>query len=147
MSAKTYQGRCHCQKVRFTASLDFSKGTGRCNCSFCTKVRNWSAQTTPDQFKLLTGEESLSDYSKSGIQNFKIGDQMAPYSNHHMFCKSCGVRLFSIGNIPEIGGDYVSISIPALDNIDFKEAMAAPLRYMNVKDDDWFHVPSFTAHL
>ncbi|WP_413559432.1 GFA family protein [Bdellovibrio sp. HCB209] len=147
MSAKTYHGSCHCQKVRFTAILDFSKGTGRCNCGFCSKVRNWSIQTKPSEFKLLSGEDTLGDYSKSGVANFRIGDAMAPYTNHHMFCKNCGVRLFSLGNIPEIGGDYVSISIPTLDDVDFVEVMKTPIRYMNGKDDDWFHVPKFTEHL
>ncbi|WP_413586035.1 GFA family protein [Bdellovibrio sp. HCB274] len=147
MSAKTFHGSCHCQKITYEALLDFSKGTGRCNCSFCTKTRNWSIQTKPENFKLLSGEDSLSDYSKSGVQNFKIGDPMAPYTNHHMFCKNCGTRLFSLGNIPEIGGEYVSISIPTLDETDFKEVMSAPIRYMNGRDNDWFHIPEYTGHL
>ncbi|WP_413576608.1 GFA family protein [Bdellovibrio sp. HCB290] len=147
MSAKLFHGSCHCQKVKFEALLDFSKGTGRCNCSFCTKSRNWSIQTKPENFKLLSGADLLSDYSKSGIVNFRIGDSMAPYTNHHMFCKACGIRLFSLGNIPEIGGDYVSIAVASLDNVDFKEVMLAPIRYMNGRDNDWFHTPEFTGHL
>ncbi|UYL10353.1 GFA family protein [Bdellovibrio sp. SKB1291214] len=147
MSLKKYQGSCHCQKVRFSAELDFSQGTGRCNCSFCLKVRNWSIQSKPSAFKILAGEESLSDYSKSGVAHFKVGDPMAPYTNHHMFCKNCGVRLFSIGNIPEIGGDYVSISVTTLDDIDFKEVMQTPIKLMSGRDNDWFHVPQFTEHL
>ena len=132
---KTYQGSCHCGAVRFEADIDLSAGTGRCNCSYCAKVRNWSARTKPEQFRLLAGEDMLSDY------------MFNTNSAHHQFCKRCGVRTFSKGYIEQMGGAFVSVMLSCLDGVDPGELAAAPVRYMNGRDNKWFDAPSETRHL
>lgn len=134
MATKTYHGSCHCGRVRFTADIDLSAGTGKCNCRFCMKIRNWSAIIKPEAFQLLAGEDALADHSRSEVV-------------HHTFCKHCGVRSFGRGNIPEIGGAYVSISLGALDDVTAEELIAAPVRYFDGRHDNWMETPSETRHL
>ena len=136
MATKTYHGSCHCKRVRFEADLDLQKGTGKCNCSYCSKVRNWSIATKPEQFRVLEGQSEIVDYG------------FRPESkNFHAFCKHCGVRLFTRGDVPEIGGPYVSVMLSALDDLDASELGTAPVRFMNGRNDDWFHEPAETRHL
>jgi hypothetical protein len=134
MGKRTYHGSCHCKRVAFEVDLDLSSGTGRCNCSYCAKIRNWSAGVAPDQFRLVSGKDDLGDYTRSP-------------RGHHCFCKHCGVGTHTWGNVPQIGGDYVSVRLAALDDISPAELAAAPVRYMNGRDDDWFHEPAETRHL
>ena len=133
---KTYQGSCHCGKVRYEADLDLAKGTGRCNCSYCAKVRNWSTMTKPENFRLLAGEEHLGDY------------QFRPESpNHHRFCKHCGVRMFTRGYVEAIGGDFIGVSLATIDNMTDKERAELPVRFMDGKNNNWFSAPAESRHL
>jgi hypothetical protein len=135
MTTQTYHGSCHCGRVRYEADIDLDTGTGKCNCTICAKSRNWGAIIKPDAFRMLEGDEALSDY------------QWGHKVNHRLFCRHCGVAAFGAGHIEEIGGDYVSISLSCLDDLDPTVLAEAPVRYMDGRCDNWFEAPAETRHL
>ena len=148
MEKQTLKGSCHCGKVAFEAQMDLSNGTSRCNCAYCQKTRYWGVHTGLQDFKLLSGHNDLKSYSKSRRDvAFDLARKLEIYENDLAFCGTCGVHSFNIGNIPEIGGEYVSISVACLDHVDFKNIMQFPIQFMNGRDDDWFSTPSYTSHL
>ncbi|MDB4929535.1 MAG: aldehyde-activating protein [Myxococcaceae bacterium] len=136
MGTKRYHGSCHCKAVTFEVELDLTTGTGRCNCTFCAKVRNWSIGVEPAAFTLLTGADELRHYQ------FRDGSL-----NHHQFCQHCGVRVLTRGYVKEIGGDYVSVVVSTLDDAAPRELIEAPVRYMDGLHDNWFSTPVETRHL
>jgi hypothetical protein len=132
---KTYHGSCHCGAVRYEADIDLDAGTGKCNCSICTKRHAWGVSVKPDAFRLLSGADNVTDY------------QFGTMSVHHRFCRTCGVAAYGDGYVEQIGGAFVSISVNCLDDADPTELAEAPVRYSNGRDNLWWEAPAEARHL
>jgi hypothetical protein len=57
----------------------------------------------------VTGEGKLTDY--------RFGTK----TGHHQFCQNCGVQPFGHGCLDVLGGDFCSINLACLDDLDPSE--------------------------
>jgi hypothetical protein len=134
---KTYHGSCHCGAVRFEAEIDLADETSRCNCSICRKQRFWKAIVPAAAFRLVGGEDELTDYQFGGETGAGI---------HHLFCSRCGVKPLGRGHM-EGFGDFVAINVACLDDATDRELAEAPVVFQNGRDNDWFSTPAETRYL
>ena len=136
MATKSYRGSCHCGKIRFEADVDLSAGTGKCNCTACWKKRWWSVAVKPAQFRAKGGEENMTGYKPGASKG------------HGGFCKTCGVIAYGWVDAAEWSdGEYVSINVAALDDLDPADLLTAPVKYMDGRADNWWNPPAETRHL
>jgi hypothetical protein len=132
---KLYRGSCHCGAVRFEARIDLARGTNKCNCSICSKSRTWFAIVPGAQFRLLQGAGALSEY------RWTPPGKPAPFLRFR-FCKTCGVRTWASGDHPQFGGLFHAVSVAALDDVDADELAAAPVHYVDGRNDRFDQKPA-----
>jgi hypothetical protein len=119
----TYVGTCHCGAVRYEVAIDLQETAGsRCNCTICKKLGVTGGLMKPAAFKLLAGEDSLTSYVWGG----KIS---ARY-----FCKLCGIYCYGRGHLEMLGGDFVSVNLNTLDDVDLDESRIV---YWDGRHDNW----------
>jgi hypothetical protein len=103
--SKTYEGGCHCGRVRYEVRLDLSKPVLACNCSMCGRSGSLLTFVPTDSFTLRAGQDALTDY------------QFNKHVIHHVFCKICGMKSFAHGEKPD-GTAMVAINARCLDDVD-----------------------------
>ena len=133
---KTYHASCHCGALAYEADFDLAAGTTRCNCTFCRKTRNWAVRADPATFRVTKGAATA--YGHKADQS---------YDAANYFCPTCGVRVYSQGNIPEMGGAFVTIALATLDDATEAELIAAPVTWCDGLHDNWWNPPGEVRHL
>ena len=113
MSLTTHQGGCHCGAVRYHVELDLTQPAITCNCSICLRTGAVLAFVSKPAFTLDQGEDNLSDYQF----NHKV--------IHHLFCKTCGVRSFARGTLPD-GTESIAINVRCIDGVELDKLALHP---------------------
>jgi hypothetical protein len=132
---QTYTGGCHCGAVRYEADMDLSQGTLKCNCSICRKTRAWLVGIGADDFRLLKGQEALSDY-QFGSKNI-----------HHLFCKHCGVKSFGRAAAGPGGKPFVAVLLSTVDDISDADLAATPVIFIDGRNNNFAAAPDETRYL
>jgi hypothetical protein len=131
---RTFHGSCHCGAVRYEADIDLTRGTIKCNCSICKKMRFWALQVPSAAFRLLAGDADLSEY------------RFHSKRDGHYFCRHCGINVFSTGASPRLG-PFHAVTVASLDDLPVEQLLAAPVRYVDGANDEWDVPPQQTRHL
>ena len=99
---QTFEGGCHCGRVRFRVTADLSRVT-YCNCSMCSKKGFLHLIVQPEEFELLSGKDALTTY------RFNTGVAQ------HTFCSTCGIHPFYV---PRSDPDKIDVNVRCLDGVD-----------------------------
>ncbi len=99
---KTYQGSCHCGKVRFEVDADLTD-VRVCDCSVCRKRGALNHRVEAACFRLLTPLEDLRTY------------QWHTRTATDYFCPVCGILPF---RRPRTAPQLWSINVRCLDDVE-----------------------------
>ena len=99
---QTCKGSCHCGAVQFEITTDFPELT-TCDCSICRRKNALMVKVHEDDFKLLTGAESLTLY------------QWHTHTARHYFCKVCGIYPF---HRKRSAPDSYGVNVFCLEDVD-----------------------------
>lgn len=108
---ESFQGGCHCGRVRFRVTGDLDRVT-YCNCSLCSKKGYLHLIVPPSQFECLSGRDVLTTY--------RFGTMTA----EHTFCSVCGVQPFYV---PRSDPDKIDVNARCLD--DFESLSIVPKHF------------------
>ncbi len=102
MASETFEGGCHCGRVRFRVRADLTT-LSECNCSICLKKGILHLGAAKADFELLSGRDA--------IETYRFGTGTA----QHNFCRHCGIHAFGV---PRVYPDRITVNARCLDNID-----------------------------
>jgi hypothetical protein len=126
----TYTGGCHCGFIRYSIDIDLTEPkASKCNCSICLKTNRLSLTIQPEQLKLIS-PASIDD-----IPEYKFGTM----SQHHYFCKNCGIHCIAKGSYVWEGKEVHNMSINAvtLDPDQGVDLRAFKVEYWDGKGENW----------
>jgi hypothetical protein len=133
---RTYQASCHCRAVRLEADLDLAKGSNKCNCSICTKLRAWFVFAKEHQVRLSAGSEHLTEYT------WVAPGKTEPHMRYQ-FCKECGVSLFAWAHMLEPPhAKFYAVQLATLDDASVEELSAGPVNVFDGRNDHYDRAPT-----
>ncbi len=111
---ETYQGGCHCKRVRYSVSVDLAPPVIECNCSHCQVKGLLLAFVPAESFAFTSGEDVLTEYrfNTERIQ--------------HLFCSRCGVEPIGRAHNNE-GKPTVAVNVRTIDDIDMESLTRMPV--------------------
>ena len=107
----THSGGCHCGGVRFEVIAPKSLRVSECNCSICSKAGYLHLVVPAAQFKLLSGNDTLTTYSFN------------THTAKHLFCSVCGIKSFYV---PRSHPDGISVNARCIDSETIEELTVTP---------------------
>jgi hypothetical protein len=125
MTLQTFDGGCHCGRVRFRVTAELSRVTD-CNCSVCGKKGFLHLIVAPEQFELLSGQGALTIY------RFNTG------TAKHTFCSTCGIHPFYV---PRSDPDKIDVNVRCLDGVDVSALKVLPFDGKHWEDSMQQRVP------
>ena len=101
----THKGGCHCGRVTFEVQGSADIQADECNCSICRMSGYLHMIVSKNDFKLVSGKESLTTY--------RFNSEVA----EHYFCRYCGIKSYYV---PRSHPDGISVNTNCLvrDTID-----------------------------
>ena len=109
---RTYQGSCHCGRVRFELQAHISTAL-ECNCSFCRRLGALWLGVPEKDLKVLAGGEYLALY------------QFGTRTARHYFCRHCGIAPFSR---PRLDPTRWAVNLRCLEGLDLS---VLPIRHFD----------------
>jgi hypothetical protein len=99
---RTYQGSCHCGRVKFEVSADLDH-VRVCDCSLCRRRGALIHRVEPAAFRLLTALDDLTCYTFN------------THTARDYFCPNCGILPF---RRPRTAPGAWGINVRCLDGVD-----------------------------
>ncbi len=106
----TYQGGCHCGRVRFAVTTDL-RNVIDCDCSICTKKGFLHVIVELEHFQLFSPPEAVTLY------------QFNTKTAKHYFCPVCGIHAYYI---PRSHPDKIDVNVRCLEGVDISRLAIQP---------------------
>jgi hypothetical protein len=95
----------------------------------CTKLGTVGAVVKPGEFRLTSDEAKLASFTRT------------PEIGRRYFCARCHIFCFGRANLPQLGGEIVSVNLSCLDGFDVSKA---EVTYWDGRHDNWAAGPRAT---
>lgn len=123
-----HHGSCVCGDVQFDAEVDLDSGS-KCNCTICTKLGPTGAIVKPSAFTRTSDASTVASFTRM------------PEVGERFFCARCHTYCYGTGNLPELGGDFVSVNLNCVDGFD---ASKVKIVHWDGRHDNWNAGPRAT---